>query len=167
MLVLEEGRGTCSTKHAILAALAAENAPPNVRPVELRLGIYEMDEGNTPGVGPVLHRRGLACIPEAHCYLAHGGVRVDLTRLEEGEVEMRFLEEKRIRPHVIGPYKVEWHKRFVREWAGARGLDAAEVWRVREECIGALAEDDAPLSKGPGEHEVGLTAADGTEGVTG
>jgi hypothetical protein len=33
------------------------------------LGIYEMHERNTPGVGAVLEREGLSGIPEAHCYL--------------------------------------------------------------------------------------------------
>ncbi|MDQ4127000.1 MAG: hypothetical protein M3151_03470, partial [Actinomycetota bacterium] len=75
-LVLEEGRGTCSTKHALLAALARDYGLP----VELRLGVYEMDGRNTPGVGPVLARYGLDGVPEAHCYLAYRGARVDLTR---------------------------------------------------------------------------------------
>jgi hypothetical protein len=75
-LVLEERCGTCSTKHALLTELAREND----RPVSLVLGIYEMDETNTPGVGPVLQRYGLRCVPEAHCHLVYEGTRVDLTR---------------------------------------------------------------------------------------
>src|SRR5919112_5265140 len=67
-LVLKEGRGTCSTKHALLAELAPENG----RHVALMLGIYEMWEDNTPEIGAVLERHGLPCIPDAHCYLAHG-----------------------------------------------------------------------------------------------
>jgi hypothetical protein len=66
-LVLGEGRGTCSTKHALLADLARENR----RHVALVLGIYEMDEDNTQEIGTVLDRNGLPCVPEAHCYLAH------------------------------------------------------------------------------------------------
>jgi hypothetical protein len=64
-LVLPEGRGTCSTRHALLAALARAHG----QPVQLTLGIYEMHERNTPGVGAVLEREGLSGIPEAHCYL--------------------------------------------------------------------------------------------------
>ena len=75
-LILKEGRGTCSTKHALLADLAREN----LRHVVLVLGVYEMDERNTPGIGTVLERHGIPCVPEAHCYLAHEGTRVDLTR---------------------------------------------------------------------------------------
>ena len=135
-LVLEEGRGTCSTKHALLAELARENA----HPVSLVLGVYEMDEANTPGVGAVLEEHGLPSVPEAHCYLAHEGKRVDVTReAEAAEPIANFLHEEKIEPRQIGGYKVEAHRGFVRRWAEERGLDPEEVWRVREECIAALA----------------------------
>ncbi len=136
--VLEEGRGTCGTKHALLAALARDHGVP----VELRLVIYEMDGRNTPGVGPVLARYGLGCVPEAHCYLAYRGARVDLTRAIQADPIESFLYEETIEPAGIGPYKVEVHRRFVREWASARGLDYHLVWRIREECIGALSASD-------------------------
>jgi hypothetical protein len=60
--VLEEGCGTCTTKHATLTELAREQRID----VQLVLGIYEMNERNTPGVGRVLGAYGLSCIPEAH-----------------------------------------------------------------------------------------------------
>jgi len=137
-LVLEEGRGTCSTRHALLAALAREHDWP----VELRLGIYEMDGRNTPGVGPVLRRYGLDLVPEAHCYLAYREVRVDLTGLGKAEEPIRaFLHEEEIEPRQIGAYKVKRHREFIRRWAMARGLEADTVWRAREECIRALSAD--------------------------
>jgi hypothetical protein len=47
MAVHTEGRGTCSTKHALLAELATEQRLP----VALVLGIYLMNERNTPSGG--------------------------------------------------------------------------------------------------------------------
>jgi hypothetical protein len=158
LLVLNEGRGTCSTKHALLAELAREHG----RRVALVLGVYEMDESNTPGVGAVLEHNGLRRVPEAHCYLAHEGARVDLTRQGgEGRIE-RFLHEEEIEPRQIGEYKVAAHKKFVRLWAEERELDPGHVWRAREECIAALAGhslfdrrssggDTRPVSPDPGE----------------
>jgi hypothetical protein len=93
-LVLVEGRGTCSTKHALLAALAGEHG----RTVELRLGVYEMNADNTPGVGPVLNRYGFDLVPEAHCYLAYRGVHVDLTRTAAMDPIEDFLYEETIEP---------------------------------------------------------------------
>ena len=43
LLVLTEGRGTCTTKHALLAELAAEHGVD----VGLTLGIYEMGGGRS------------------------------------------------------------------------------------------------------------------------
>lgn len=99
-----------------------------------------MDAENTPGVGKVLHRYGLGAVPEAHCYLEHRGARVDLTHGDRiAEPTVRFLREEKIESGQIGTYKVEEHRRFVRGWAEERGLDFDFVWRVREECIAALA----------------------------
>ena len=136
-LVLKERRGTCSTKHALLTELAREND----RLVLLVLGIYEMDEINTPGVGSVLQRYGLRCVPEAHCHLVYEGTRLDLTRDVRGERPIEdFLYEEEIAPQQIGGYKVDKHRAFVRQWAAERGLGFEQIWRVREVCIVALTE---------------------------
>lgn len=137
-LVLAEGRGTCSTKHALLAALAREHDMP----VELRLGIYEMDGNNTPGVGLVLKRYALDGVPEAHCYLVYRGARVDLTRDEPTEPVAEFLHEESIEPEGIGAHNMDTHRAFMRKWALKRDLDFEQVWRIREECIVALSERD-------------------------
>ena len=138
-LVLDEGRGTCATKHALLAALAREQAID----VQLTLAIYEMSERNTPGVGAVLDRHGLDCIPEAHCFLRHEGARVDVTGVPAGAEPLeRFLHEEPITIAQIGDYKIERHRQFLRDWLarrpeGAR-LGLEEAWRIREACIAAL-----------------------------
>lgn len=138
-LVLEEGRGTCSTKHAILAALAEEHG----HGVKLMLGIYEMSEENTPGTGPVLSHHGLDCIPEAHCFLKAGSVRVDVTRGSgSGDLSMTLIHEEEIEPHQIDTYKPAVHRRFLTRWAEERDLEPEMVWGVREECIEALGEGE-------------------------
>jgi hypothetical protein len=141
-LVLEEGRGTCTTKHALLAELAREQAID----VQLTLGIYEMHEGNTPGVGRVLGAHGLSHIPEAHCYLRHEGGRLDITGVPPGAAPIeRFLHEEPITVEQIGAYKIELHRRFLRDWIArtetVRGRSLDEIWRIREACIAALSAD--------------------------
>jgi len=141
-LVLTERRGTCSTKHALLAELAREQQLA----VFLTLGIYAMNERNTPGVGAVLRRYGLNDIPEAHCYLTYAGVRIDITRSGNEPVEPidRLLYEETILPAQIGNYKVELHQRFLRNWAinqqAAHAYTFTELWKIREECIAALTQ---------------------------
>lgn len=135
-LVLSEGRGACSGKHALLAALAAELQLP----IELMLGIYEMNEQNTPGVGAALARAGLSSIPEAHCYLRYRGQRFDVTRGGEPQrPSVVFLFEEAICPNGIGRYKIEFHRTFLANWLQKHdGQDLDQVWQVREECIKAL-----------------------------
>jgi len=138
-LVLSEGRGTCTTKHALLAELAREQRID----VQLTLCIYEMSERNTPRVGKVLSRYGLSCIPEAHCYLRYGGERIDVTGVPAGaEPIEEFLCEEPIAVGQIGVYKNDLHKRFLSEWITrtevVHGRSLEEVWRIREECIAAL-----------------------------
>jgi hypothetical protein len=141
-LVLPEKRGTCSTKHALLAELAHEQ---NLS-VTLTLGIYTMHERNTPGVGVVLDRYRLQYLPEAHCYLRYGETRIDLTRsgVEPTEPIDRFLYEEAISPEQIGDYKVQFHQRFLRSWLVntdvVSGRSFAEIWKIREACIAALAQ---------------------------
>jgi hypothetical protein len=136
--VLEEGRGTCATKHALLAALAGEHGVE----MPLMLGIYEMNGVNTPAVAAVLRKAGLASLPEAHCYLAWGKTRIDLTGVGRATDET-FLLEERIRPEQIGDYKVRRHREFLEQWRREQALAARwtldALWDVRERCIAALA----------------------------
>jgi hypothetical protein len=141
-MVLSEGQGTCSTKHALLAALAREQRLP----ITLTLGIYEMHERNTPGVGLVLGKYDLPFIPEAHCYLTYEGARIDVTRSGVDSVEpiTRFLYEETINPEQIAAYKVHVHQQFLRQWSVQPTLthqhSFEEIWKIREECIAALAQ---------------------------
>jgi hypothetical protein len=141
--VLREGKGTCSTKHAFLAALAYEQDLP----VILTLGIYDMHERNTPGVGVVLTRYGLASLPEAHCYLTYEGRRIDVTRSGAAPTEpiAQWLYEETIVPEQIGDYKVTLHRHYMQTWVHTnaecvRGRSLEDVWRIREACIAALAQ---------------------------
>jgi hypothetical protein len=138
-LVLKEGRGSCTTKHALLAELACEQGID----VQLTLGIYEMSERNTPGVGRVLSAYGLDNIPEAHCYLRHESGRIDVTGVPAGAEPIdHFLHEEPITVDQIGAYKQDLHQRFLRDWItrtdAVRGRSLEEAWRIREACIAAL-----------------------------
>ena len=142
-LVLKEKCGTCSTKHALLAQVAAEQKQPSF----LTLGIYEMGEANTAGVGRVLGEYNLKNLPEAHCYLTFANKRIDVTRFSSDGSESikNFLYEERIQPGQIGGYKIRLHRAFFENWMREQKLDARfrfeELWNAREKCVAALAQD--------------------------
>jgi hypothetical protein len=144
-LVVEERRGTCSTKHALLAALAREHGVA----LALRVGIYAMTEANTPGIGHALRAHGVESVPEAHCYLVHGDLRVDLTHPgTSGLCALAFEEEHPIEPEDIGERKLAIHRAKLARWAAARGLSFDEAWRTREECIAALSVSHGERDEG-------------------
>ena len=136
-LVLEEGCGTCSSKHAFLAQVAMECDYP----IQLMMGIYEMNEENTPGVGSVIKAAKLSCIPEAHCYLMGDSMRLDLTRPENPILpKLEFLKEEALQPNEAARVKTEKHKLFLKKWIIAEKISITfdELWAIRERCIANL-----------------------------
>jgi hypothetical protein len=75
MILFREKMGTCSTKHAVIATLAAELGLPITRGV----GIYAMTEVIVTGTDKILSEYGLPYVPMIHCFLEYGNYRVDLT----------------------------------------------------------------------------------------
>jgi hypothetical protein len=135
--VLDEQRGTCSTKHALMKRLANEQNIPMV----LMVGIYEMSEQNTPGVGQVLKRFGLAFLPEAHCYLCLGGRRIDLTGFpykQNREAIQHFMLEEPIEPDQITDYKVQFHMRVLESWRMRQAFveySMLKLWPIRRNAF--------------------------------
>jgi hypothetical protein len=142
LCVIEERRGTCSTRHALLKRLLDEQ---EFEDAELRTGIYEMTEANTPRVGPILEAHGLSSIPEAHCYLVLSGERLDITRILPAEVEpiTTFLLEQTITPDQTTTYKRDFHRRYLADriqQGDYPGRTLEELWAIREQCIAALGQ---------------------------
>ena len=143
LAVMREGRGTCSTKHALLRRLAMEQDLN----IALVIGIYEMNQSNTPGVGLVLEPYGLRSLPEAHCYLRSGQKRIDVTRViavSVAEAITCFVHEEEITPDQIGEYKTALHRRFLQQWieetVAGTTYTLTKLWSIREECIAALGQ---------------------------
>ena len=140
-LVLIEGKGSCSSKHALLSQLAKEQ---EIEEIKLIMGIYAMNEVNTPGIGDHINQLGLEFIPEAHCYLQIEGIRVDYTSPNSSmrRIKEDILYEENIQPSQAAIYKVDQHKKFVKEWIERTGLSLSfqEVWAARERCIASLTQ---------------------------
>jgi len=132
--------GTCSTKHAILKALANENAQPEVK---LMLGIFRMNKTNMPAVATVLDKHELNYIPEAHNYLNIKNAIVDCTTIHSSGATFinDLVTEIEIAPNQITDFKVNFHKAYLQEWLLHESnltIPLEELWKIREECIAAL-----------------------------
>ncbi|MCB0707735.1 MAG: hypothetical protein KDC34_20610 [Saprospiraceae bacterium] len=142
-LVLKEKKGTCSSKHAFLKAVAEEQGATAWK---LVIGIYKMHPGNTPGIGNGLVQNGLEYIPEAHCYLKYGDQRFDLTRIDSdfSRIAEDVLVEEEIQASQVDTYKVSMHQQFIKNWVQESKLPQSfeEIWTIRESCIQSLSENE-------------------------
>ncbi len=140
-LVLSEGKGSCSSKHGLLKLVAIENKFHNV---ELILGLYKMNQSNTPGIKNELLDHQLEWIPEAHCYLKVDGQRTDLTSINGNfsKIEKSLLKEIEITPDQISEYKITYHQQYIKEWIKEEHIPFTfqEIWRIREKCIANLSK---------------------------
>jgi catechol 2,3-dioxygenase-like lactoylglutathione lyase family enzyme len=140
-LVISEGKGSCSSKHALLKKIAENN---QISGVELILGMYKMNQHNTPKIGTTLTDHGMDYIPEAHCYLKLNDTRFDLT-LGNNHFEIPekdILKEIVIAPEDVTSFKVAYHQTFLKIWMAENNIlqDFATLWSVREMCIQKLSE---------------------------
>ncbi|MEL6812842.1 MAG: hypothetical protein AAFP76_16055 [Bacteroidota bacterium] len=145
-LVISEGKGSCSSKHAFLKCIAMENKIPNV---QLILGLYKMNAINTPGIGTVIDDHGLDYIPEAHCYLKIGENRRDLTHPNASfnRIAKDLIEEIEIQPEQITSFKVSFHQEFLKSWVidNSIPLSFEQIWEIREQCIQNLSTSKTHL----------------------
>jgi hypothetical protein len=137
LAVLVENCGTCSSKHRLLVDVALEFQHFEVN---LMVGIYDMSEDNTPGVGVALDVAGLDSIPEAHCYLKVADSRFDFTGLPAGGKSPfeSLVAESVVLPAQCVDNKKRLHMAILRAWAKQHDLSVDEAWSIREACIAAL-----------------------------
>lgn len=138
-LVIKEDKGTCSSKHSFLKKIADLN---NIDNVKLILGMYRMNNLNTPKIGNTILESGLEFIPEAHCYLKLNNQRIDITNINSDieNLSKDILEEIEIEPEQVNTFKVDFHKEYLQNWITETEikLKFEEVWEIREKCIKKL-----------------------------
>ena len=143
-LVLSEGKGTCSSKHALLASLALENGHPEI---ELIAGIFLMSEETHLKLTDFFQDKTYAAIPECHCYLRLNGERFDFTDTSNGleRISPKLVREQRIDPNQVSDWKVMIHKHYLQGWLNRNPpfqLTLDEIWKDREEAIALLSQQD-------------------------
>lgn len=140
-LVLKEKKGSCSSKHAFLKAIADEH---EIESVKLVLAMYRMDATNT-NIGETLKDADVSYIPEAHCYLKIAGERIDVTSTEASfkKIEKALLTEELITPDQVAIFKVNYHQEYLKNWIKMEQINSSfeEIWELREHCIQYLSRN--------------------------
>jgi hypothetical protein len=132
--------GTCSTKHALLKNLAVEN---NQSAVKLMLAIFKMNAQNTPSIENILTEYKLPYIPEAHNYILIDKEVFDCTKPGFSVINFfsDIIHQTEISPGQITDFKVEHHKKFIRNWLKENTdikITPEKIWAIREACIERL-----------------------------
>jgi hypothetical protein len=140
-VVLDEGCGTCSTRHALLYRLVQEQGLPGF---ELFTGIFRMNGAYAHRLAPLLEQHNLPYVPEAHCYLKYNGAALDCTSAHSSAADFlpQLIKEVAITPEQTTGFKVALHRQYIQECVAAdpafRHMTAEALWTVREACIALL-----------------------------
>ena len=134
--VLQEGKGTCSSKHGLLAQLAVLHGQDEIH---LMVGIFLMSAKTHPQVSPVLEAHGLAMIPEAHAYFRYNGKRYDFTAAGKdiAAIEPFIVREQRCEPNQLNDWKPMIHRHYIDSWLKRQNhpFSPEALWEIREKCI--------------------------------
>ncbi|MEJ5357880.1 MAG: hypothetical protein WHT06_04335 [Desulfobacterales bacterium] len=144
MILFRENKGTCTTKHAVIGTLAAEQGLD----VRKNVGIYAMTEEIVTGTKRLLDRFGLPYIPMVHCFLVHERFRVDLTegnRNGKNRPIEGFLHVEEVPAAISGKEEYLLYRRVLAEKILRRpelaGVDLRRVLQAREEGLKLLKEN--------------------------
>ena len=141
MTLFREKKGTCTTKHAVIATLAKELNLPVMKHV----GIYGMTETLVTGADAILRRHHLPYLPMVHCFLAFGSHRVDLTEGnrngKNGPIDT-FLFTQEVAPMFSEKEEYLLYRRVLAAQIlpqdEFRGIDIKTVLRARGEGLALL-----------------------------
>ena len=133
MILFKEKMGSCTTKHAVIATLAAELDLP----INKAVGIYPMTEAIVTGTSRILGKYDLPNVPMIHCFLKFNEYRVDLTEGNHNGKNQsidNFFHTENVEPNISakhegGPYKVDKDREHP--------TDILDYFREKQEIIAA------------------------------
>lgn len=141
MILFEEGKGTCTTKHAVIAALAVETNLP----ITKTMGIYAMTEAIVTGANSILSASGLPYVPMIHCFLSYQQYRIDLTEGNQNgkncSIET-FLHTATVDPDISAKEEYLLFRTVLKDQIMKReefrGAELKELLKAREAGLGLL-----------------------------
>ena len=141
MILFKEKKGTCTTKHAVIATLAEELSLPIVKTI----GIYAMTEKIVTGTGKILEEYDIPYIPMVHCFLASGAYRVDLSEGNNNgknqPIEI-FLYTHVVAPNISAKDEYLLYRKALKDHILTRkemaGVDIKTILKAREDGLDQL-----------------------------
>ena len=141
MILFKENKGTCTTKHAVIATLAEEMDLPIVKNV----GVYAMTEEIVTGTNEILVKYNLPYVPMIHCFLVYGEYRVDLSEGNKNGKNLpidEFLFTQQVEPNISARDEYMLFRKALKDHILKKkelaGADIRHILRAREEGLKLL-----------------------------
>ena len=142
MIFFKENKGTCTTKHAVIAGLAEELDIPLFKHV----GVYKFTEEISTDANEILEKYEIPYVPMAHCFLVYEKFRFDLT---EGNCNGKntsieeFIYEEKVDPFITRKDEYLLYKRVLTE----KVLPSKEMEGIKERILLKAREESITLLK--------------------
>lgn len=141
MILFKENKGTCTTKHAVIATLAQELDLQIVKNV----GIYAMTEEIVTGTKEILAKYSLPYVPMVHCFLVSSENRVDLSEGNDNGKNRPiedFLYTQQVEPNISAKEEYLIYRRALTDHILTRkemkGVDIKQVLQARKDGLKTL-----------------------------
>ena len=137
-IFFKEKKGTCTSKHAVIAGLAEELKIPLFKHV----GVYKFTEEISTGTEGILKKYKIPYVPMIHCFLVYRNNKFDLT---EGNCNGKnttieeFIHEERVDPFITTKNEYLLFKKVLKEKIlpspEMEGIKERFLLKAREEAI--------------------------------
>ena len=142
-ILFKELKGSCTTKHGVIAGLAEELKVPLYKHV----GIYKFTEEIVKGAQKIIDKYEIPYITMVHCFLVYNNYRFDLTEGnfngKESSIE-KFLHEEQVEPFISRKDEYLLYRRALEEKIlpspDLAGISIKIILKAREEAIILLHE---------------------------
>ena len=141
MILFKENKGTCTTKHAVIATLAKEL----ILPIEKSVGIYAMTEDIVTGTDEILAKYNLPYVPMVHCFLVCGEYKIDLSEDNDNGKNRSiedFLYTRLVDPNISAKDEYLLYRKALKDHILMReelkGIDITQILHAREDGLKLL-----------------------------
>ncbi|MFW9972503.1 MAG: hypothetical protein ACFFDF_20120 [Candidatus Odinarchaeota archaeon] len=144
LIFFKERKGTCTTKHAVIAGLAEELGIPLYKHV----GVYKFTEEISNGTNKILKKYNLPYVPMVHCFLIYKNFRFDLTEGNpngKNTIIEDFIHEEKVDPFIRRKDEYLLYKKVLKEkillFKEMESVEERSILKAREESINLLKEN--------------------------
>lgn len=141
MIFFKENKGTCTTKHGVIAALAQEIGIPLYK----KIGIYKFTEAISEGTNQILEKYSIPYVPMIHCFLVFKEYRFDLTEGNNNGKKTsieNFIHTEKVEPFISKKNEYLIFKKVLKKKIlpsdEMKGIKERTLLKAREEAINLL-----------------------------